>query len=67
MKVMLKTILAGPDGVLQPGEVEVLEKTGQALIAAGCAEAISSTPAKGKAVEVTTAEEPPSKKVKGDK
>lgn len=39
MKVVLKTILAGPDGCLHPGdEVEVSEQSGKHLIATGQAE-----------------------------
>ncbi len=53
MKVQMKSLMAGPDGVHQPGEVvDVEEKTARELIASGAAIGVAAKPKAEKPVEV---------------
>lgn len=44
MKIILRTIYAGPNGTFQPGPADLDDKTAKGLIAAGYAVAASATP-----------------------
>jgi len=56
MKIRLKTLMAGPDGVFPPGSViEVSPEEAQALIAGGYAERLERPPEKAE-VEVAAVE-----------
>ena len=63
MKVRMRTLAAGPDGVFSPGEVvDLPEREASALVKGGYAESIGETPSAERKVP-----EPPENKPAADK